>query len=317
MKPRKFRSFAKINLGLEVVGKLPNGYHELKTLFASVSLHDLVEIAETGRGVRVHCAHPGVPGDLTNLAGRAARLMRSLAKTRTGLVITIEKRIAVGGGLGGGSSNAATVLRALDLMWGLGLGPEGLMEAAKSLGADVPYFLFGGPALGRGRGDEIHPLELELRDRVLLVQGAGGVETAAVFRRFEAMGGPGRAASRIDAFLRASAVDPKGQKTLELKSLRNDLERAARDESPGLAAMARRVRRVARATSATHAVMSGSGSSFFMLFDDAAALRRAQGALLGEGVGCVPCGFLSRRSYLRRFEVKAPARRRRAPSEGR
>ncbi|MBK5255493.1 MAG: 4-(cytidine 5'-diphospho)-2-C-methyl-D-erythritol kinase [Vicinamibacteria bacterium] len=308
MKRRRFRSFAKINLGLEVVGRLGNGYHELKTLFASVSLHDVIEIAEAGTGVTVRSTHPEVPTDPTNLAGRAAVIMQGLAKRKTGLTITIHKRIAVGGGLGGGSSNAATVLRALDLMWNLGLGPKGLMHSARSLGADVPYFLFGGPALGLGRGDDIHPLDLKLRERVLLVQGAGGVATAAVFRRFAALGGPSKGASRIDAFLRPVGIGSSGPGRA-LKTLRNDLEPAALALSPNIATTARMVRQVGRATSATQSAMSGSGSSFFLLFGDPKAERAAAASLRASGFEIVTCRFLSRRSYRDRFEIEGSARR--------
>lgn len=294
MSPRRFRSFAKINLGLEVTGRLPSGYHELRTLFAALSLHDTLEIAATGGRISVRSDHPGVPLDETNLAYRAAALMQRLSGRKSGVAIVIHKRIAVGGGLGGGSSNAATVLRALDRMWDLGLGPEGLIEAAKSLGADVPYFLFGGPALGLGRGDDIHPLDLRLDQKVLLVPGPGGVSTASVFSRFAEEGGPSGAASRIDSFLRRS---------LSPGTLRNDLERAALEESPALAEVARRVRRAGRSAGAVLSAMSGSGSSFFLLFGDAAKRAGAIRELREAGIATVRCSFLSRRAYQSRFEI--------------
>ncbi len=306
MKPRRFRSFAKINLGLEVVGKLPSGYHELKTLFATLSLHDIIEIAETrgGAGVRVRCDHPDVPDDETNLAHRAAVLMQRLSGRQTGIAIEVQKRIPVGGGLGGGSSNAATVLRALDLVWGLGLGPNGLVAAAKTLGADVPYFLFGGPAIGTGRGDDIRPLDLPVNQKVLLVPGRGGVSTAAVFRRFAASLGAARGPSRIDGFLRSVEAIGPDRKPRALRTLRNDLERAALAESPSLALIARRVRGVGRSTGAVHAAMSGSGSSFFLLFEAAAAERVAGAALRQLGLPGIHCTLLSRRAYQARFRVK-------------
>ncbi len=294
MKARRFRSFAKLNLGLEVTGRLPNGYHELKTLFATLSLHDTIEIAATRSGISVRSDHPGLPLDETNLAHRAAALMQGLSGRKSGVAIVIRKRIPVGGGLGGGSSNAATVLRALDRMWNLGLGPEGLVEPAKSLGADVPYFLFGGPALGLGRGDDVHPLDLRLDQKVLLVPGPGGVSTASVFRRFAEGGGPTGAASRIDSFLRRS---------LSPGTLRNDLERAALEESPALAEVARRVRRAGRSAGAVLSAMSGSGSSFFLLFGAAAARAAANRELREAGVATVRCSFVSKRAYQSRFEI--------------
>ena len=295
MTPRRFRSFAKINLGLEVTGRLPNGYHELKTLFATVSLHDTIDITATRGGISVRSDDPGVPGDESNLAYRSAVAMQRLSGRRGGVAIDIHKRIAVGGGLGGGSSNAATVLRALDLMWGLGLGPAGLIETAKSLGADVPYFLFGGPALGLGRGDDIHPIDLRLDQKVLLVPGPGGVSTASVFRRFAEDGGPSGAPSRIDSFLRRS---------LSPRTLRNDLERAAIEESPALAEVARRIRRVGRSAGAVQTAMSGSGSSFFLLFKDAGSRAAASWELRDAGIHSLRCSFVSRRSYDHRFEIR-------------
>ena len=295
MTPRRFRSFAKINLGLEVTGRLPNGYHELKTLFATVSLHDTIDITATRGGISVRSDDPGVPGDESNLAYRSAVAMQRLSGRRGGVAIDIHKRIAVGGGLGGGSSNAATVLRALDLMWGLGLGPAGLIETAKSLGADVPYFLFGGPTLGLGRGDDIHPIDLRLDQKVLLVPGPGGVSTASVFKRFAEEGGPSGAASRIDSFLRRS---------LSPGTLRNDLERAALEESPALAEVARRVRRAGRSAGAVLSAMSGSGSSFFLLFGEAAKRAGAIRELREAGIASVRCSFLSRRAYQSRFEIR-------------
>lgn len=295
MTARRFRSFAKINLGLEVTGRRLNGYHELKTIFATLSLHDTIEIAATRTGISVRSDHPAVPSDETNLAHRAAVLMQRLSGRKEGAAILIRKRIAVGGGLGGGSSNAATVLRALDRMWGLGLGPEGLIESAMSLGADVPYFLFGGPALGLGRGDLIHPLDLRLDHKVLLVPGPGGVSTPSVFKRLAEDGGPSGARSRIDSFLRRS---------LSPGTLRNDLERAATGESPMLASVARRIRRAGRAAGAVQAAMSGSGSSFFLLFEDAASRAAAQQELRGAGIASLRCTFVSRRSYESRFEIR-------------
>ncbi len=304
MKPRAFRSFAKINLGLEVQGQLPGGYHELKTIFATVSLHDVVEIEETTRGISVRSNHPGVPEDETNIAWRAAALMQKIAGRRRGVRITLHKHIAPGGGLGGGSSNAATVLRALDRIWELDLPKPRLVEAAKSLGADVPYFLVGGPALGLGRGDLIEPLGLRLADRVLLVQGKGGVSTAAVFRRFAERAGknPRRRRSPIDRFVQGLGG---------VSSLRNDLEPAAIGVSPDLGRVAREVRRVGRATGATTAAMSGSGSSFFLLFEGAGQRVAAAGLLEKSGIETLPCAFLSRRAFRERFEIPGPLPKRR------
>lgn len=304
MSGRAFRSFAKINLGLEVQGLLPGGYHELKTVFATVSLHDIVEIEETARGISVRSDHPGVPDDETNIAWRAAVLMQRIADRKRGVRIRLHKHIAPGGGLGGGSSNAATVLRALDRMWGLDLPKSRLVAAAKTLGADVPYFLVGGPALGLGRGDLIRPLRLRLPDRVLLVQGKGGVSTATVFKRFDERTGKNQRRRR-------SPIDTFAEGLAEVSSLRNDLESAAIDVSPDLGRVAREVRRVGRTNGATTAAMSGSGSSFFLLFQGEAQRVAAAGLLEKTGVETLPCSFVSRRAFRERFEIPRPLSKRR------
>ena len=132
------RSFAKVNLGLEVLGTREDGYHELRTIFQTFALCDDVVLRSRARGVTVQCDHPGVPLDETNLAVRAARELQRFARVDRGVDIAITKRIPVAGGLGGGSSNAAAVLRGLDHLWRLGLGPSGLHPLARRLGADVP-----------------------------------------------------------------------------------------------------------------------------------------------------------------------------------
>ena len=125
MRTLRARSYAKVNLGLEVLGLRDDGYHELRTLFQTIDFHDDIVLRPLARGagVRVTCDHPLVPCDGSNLAVRAAVDLQRYAGFDHGVEITIRKRIPVGGGLGGGSSNAATVLLALDALWGLGLGP--------------------------------------------------------------------------------------------------------------------------------------------------------------------------------------------------
>jgi 4-diphosphocytidyl-2-C-methyl-D-erythritol kinase len=305
MRGRSFRSFAKINLGLEVVRKLPNGFHELKTLFATVSLHDVIDIAPRKSGIVIWSDDPSLPTDATNLAHRAAALMIQRSGRRSGLQINIWKNIPVGGGLGGGSSNAATVLRALDLMWGLDLGPSGLLEPARSLGADVPFFLTGGPALGLGRGDVIHPLDLKQAGKVLLVPGSDGLSTAEVFRRYGVLSkaAAGKKSS-IDGFLRSRQAGLANIACKPLRSLRNDLEDAALAVSASLADTARTVRRVGRSTDALLTAMSGSGATYFLVFDDAASRSAAALALAEAGLESQACSFVSRRSYLNRFEIQ-------------
>ena len=138
------RSYAKVNLGLEVLGLRDDGFHELRTLFQSIDLHDELVLRPRDQGIGVVCDHPLVPSDGTNLVARAAAELRRYAGVEHGVEIEIRKRLPVGGGLGGGSSNAAAVLLGLDRLWGLGLGPAGLHPLARRLGADEARRLLGG-----------------------------------------------------------------------------------------------------------------------------------------------------------------------------
>lgn len=153
-----YRSFAKINLHLRVVGRRSDGYHELETIFQTIDLADRLQFAPGPRGVELTVTEPTLPADPSNLAHRAASaFLRRWAPDR-GVRIRLEKSIPVAGGLGGGSSNAATVLLALRELLGVPVPAGELAEEARGLGADVPYFLVGGTALGTGRGDQVRAL---------------------------------------------------------------------------------------------------------------------------------------------------------------
>jgi 4-diphosphocytidyl-2-C-methyl-D-erythritol kinase len=160
---------AKLNLFLHVVGRREDGYHLLQTVFTLIDRCDRVRlrVRDDGRIDRVNVL-PGVPPE-QDLAVRAALLLQEASGTPRGADIEIEKSIPMGAGLGGGSSDAATVLVGLDRLWGTGFGPEALAEIGASLGADVPYFLLGRPAWAEGVGDRLFPLEIEPRWYLVLV----------------------------------------------------------------------------------------------------------------------------------------------------
>ncbi|HVR39477.1 MAG TPA: 4-(cytidine 5'-diphospho)-2-C-methyl-D-erythritol kinase, partial [Thermoanaerobaculia bacterium] len=145
----QIRSYAKINWSLRIIGKRADGFHDLETVFQQISLHDVLTI-EASDTFALTCSDPAIPVDDTNLVARAAKLIGAPP-----VVIHIEKRIPAGGGLGGGSSNAAATLIALDEMFDLNASLPGL---ALQLGSDVPFFLIGGTAYATGRGEELTPL---------------------------------------------------------------------------------------------------------------------------------------------------------------
>ena len=274
----KLRSYAKVNLGLEVLGLRDDGFHELRTLFQSIDLHDELVLRPREQGIGVVCDHPLVPSDGTNLAARAAEELRRYAGVEHGVEIEIRKRLPVGGGLGGGSSNAAAVLLGLDRLWGLGLGPAGLHPLARRLGADVPYFLVGGTALGLARGDEIYPLRQQLRAHLVVVDPGIHVSTARVFARVDAGLTPRENSNSIFHFV-SRELEGSGAYRL----LVNDLEAAALEEAPALREMGGRIRAVLAGAGAHLSALSGSGSCWFGLFESARAAVRARRALASGG----------------------------------
>ena len=160
---------AKLNLFLHVVGRRDDGYHLLQTVFTLIDRCDRLRIrARTDGRIERSNVVPGVPPD-QDLAVRAARLLQEASGTSQGADIEVEKAIPIGGGLGGGSSDAATVLMALDRVWGTGFGTEALAELAGSLGADVPYFILGVPAWAEGVGDRLTPIAIGPRWYLVLV----------------------------------------------------------------------------------------------------------------------------------------------------
>jgi 4-diphosphocytidyl-2-C-methyl-D-erythritol kinase len=287
-------AFAKINLGLEVLGRREDGFHELRTLFQTIDLKDDVYLRRRRDGVSVGCDDPRVPAGEGNLAHRAALELARYARARQGAEIHIVKRIPVGGGLGGGSSDAAAVLRGLDRLWGLGLGTAGLHPLARRLGADVPFFLVGGTALGIARGDEVFPLARQVETQVVVVDPGRPVSTTAVFDRLDACLTPKENSYTIFRFV---SRDLEGEHALSLLS--NDLERAALEEAPDLEADVLRIRGLLVREGACLVSLSGSGSSVFGLFDDPARARGAHAALGAAGFRALRARTLSLDRYRR------------------
>jgi 4-diphosphocytidyl-2-C-methyl-D-erythritol kinase len=296
MRALRLPSFAKVNLGLEVLGLREDGYHELRTLFQAIDLHDDVVLRPGGRDVTIQCDHPLVPTDGTNLAVRAAVALRRYARVETGVAIELKKRIPVGGGLGGGSSNAATVLLGLDRLFKLGLGPDALHRLACRLGADVPYFLVGGTALGVSRGDEVYPLSLQLRAHVVVVDAGIHISTARVFERVDRGLTPRGKSNSIFYFV-SRQLEGAGA----FRVLANDLEEAALLEAPQLREQAGRIRAVLGGEGASVVTLSGSGSSYFGLFDGARPAERARAALAAEGLRALTARTLTLDRYRAAF----------------
>jgi 4-diphosphocytidyl-2-C-methyl-D-erythritol kinase len=158
--PASVRSFAKINLGLAIGPRRPDGFHELRTVYQTIALHDRVRVqVASGRGIEVRCGHPDVPENDSNTCHRMAELVLQALGARRRVTIHIEKRLPVQGGLGAASSNAAATLFALERALKTRLPGAQRMRLAAAVGSDVPLFLVGGTVLGLGRGEEVYPLE--------------------------------------------------------------------------------------------------------------------------------------------------------------
>ncbi|MEW6322926.1 MAG: 4-(cytidine 5'-diphospho)-2-C-methyl-D-erythritol kinase [Acidobacteriota bacterium] len=287
-------AFAKINLDLRVLGTRADGNHDLKTIFQTLSLHDTITFEPRRGPFEIVCDDPAVPVDRRNLVWKAAALLWSVARPRRrgaprDVRITLRKRIPAASGLGGGSADAAMALLGLARVWKLSLDLTSLSRLGAELGADVPFFLVGGTALGLGRGDDIYPLADLPKSWVVLVRPAFGVSTADAYQWFdrEPRGGQRPALRRPPpAGWPAWAAD-----------LRNDLEPAVVRHHPAIG----RIRQALVDAGAAAAAMSGSGSAVFGLFERADAARRTAADLARPGWLVVAASTLSRSGYNRRL----------------
>jgi 4-diphosphocytidyl-2-C-methyl-D-erythritol kinase len=250
---------AKLNLYLRVVGRRSDGFHELETIFQAIDLADELTFAPAEELLLTGGSEAAPPGP-GNLVLRAALALRAAAACSAGAAIHLQKRIPVGAGLGGGSSDAATTLQALDRLWDLNLPRERLLVLAADLGSDVPFFLLGGAAWGRGRGEVLEPLPGPPSIAFVLVRPPFGVPTprAYALRRPAAPDAP-----TLEDFRAALAA---GDPARLAPALRNDLEAGVFGEWPELADL----REELLAAGALGARMTGSGSVLFGLARDRA-----------------------------------------------
>lgn len=253
----RIRAFAKINLGLEVVRKRPDGYHDILTLFQSISLSDEIEFRPAPGGqLNVGGDDPEIPWDESNLVHKAARLLRERAGAEAGAAISVRKRIPAGKGLGGGSADAAMTLCALNALWGTGFDRPALAELGRELGADIPYFLTGGLCLGRERGDVVETLPDIAPLPVVLALPPFPILTADIYRAFPAaLTSEGRD-SKIVRFFEAQDKD--------FGRLENGLETVIFRSYPELADL----KSLLRDQGAMLSLVSGSGSAVYGLFQD-------------------------------------------------
>lgn len=247
-------SFAKINLHLSVLGKRDDGFHEILTVFQTISLADELTFEAVER-LELICDNPAVPVDDTNLIIRAAKAL----DTTRGARITLTKRIPMGGGLGGGSSNAAVALAGLNKLWQTGNSVDALAKIGASLGSDVPLFLTGGTALGYGRGERIEQMPDFQAPCLLLVTPNVHVSTAAAYAGLNAENLTNKDLNRILRVCRSGVESPD----FLSEALINDFEPTVIAAFPEIGRAKQRLIELG----ASQALMSGSGASVFGFFD--------------------------------------------------
>ncbi|MFQ5688567.1 MAG: 4-(cytidine 5'-diphospho)-2-C-methyl-D-erythritol kinase [Candidatus Scalindua sp.] len=176
---------AKINLFLEVLGKRDDGYHEIETVMQEIDLVDNLQFEEIREGVMLKCNDKNIPSDKNNLVCKAANLILNECEIKKGVLISLEKNIPVGAGLGGGSSDAAATLKALNLLWKIGLNDAELMEFAAKLGSDIPFFIKGKTSLCSGRGEKITPIEVKSEMNYLIIFPHINISTTTIYRNLK------------------------------------------------------------------------------------------------------------------------------------
>lgn len=267
---------AKLNLHLEVLGRRADGYHELETLLTTVSLADAIEFRRGRSGTRVSCAGEFVGPIDQNLVTRAVALVREESGRDDGLEVRVEKRIPVGGGLGGGSSDAAATIAGLNEWWKLGWDREKQAELGARLGSDVPFFFYGPCAVARGRGERVSPCRMGRALDFVVVAPLERLSTAEVFGNLKLDGSIEPIEPIVDAL---EAGDVAGIAA----RLHNRLEEAA----TGLCEPLRRLRREAGAWPCVGHRMTGSGSSYFALCESRGQAERLGRMLESRGLGSV------------------------------
>jgi 4-diphosphocytidyl-2-C-methyl-D-erythritol kinase len=285
-------AFAKVNWTLRVLGRRADGYHELQTIFQTITLCDrLTFTSSDDQHLTLDCDEPLIPADESNLVMRAARALRQRFAVTQGAAIRLEKRIPSAGGLGGGSSDAAVALLALARLWRLETTGRELEELGASLGADVPFFFTGGTALGTGLGTEIEPLADAPAKHLLIVKPPVAVSTAEAYKALNAP-----ALTKVGGDIILSSSRPHTQIPDSWPdNLRNDFEPVIYGLHPEiLRATAALKRAGARA-----ALLAGSGASVFGIFDNLESRVRAAEVLRAETAWRLyECETLSRASYL-------------------
>lgn len=327
------RSFAKINLGLYIGSRRADGFHDLRTVYQTIALHDILRVEVVrGTGIEIRSDDPRVPRDATNTCYRIAERAMDALKSRGKVIIEIEKRLPIQGGLGGASGNAVATLLALERALKKRLPGADKLRIAAEVGSDLPLFLMGGTSLGVGRGEEVYPLPDFPSVPCVIATPEIGVSTPKAFADWDALWETQKGhipkkltlsdpSDRMNSFSRVisawlngsqlktgkavSGVPVKNGRgraeTLLLDLVRtgieNDFEQVVFPQYPAL----RDVKSAIKKSGAYYASLSGSGSALYGLFATRAAAEKAAAKLTKTGVPAVATATLTRQQYWKRF----------------
>lgn len=307
------RAFAKINLGLYIGPLRSDGYHDLRTVYQTIALHDVIRVSVgRGSGIEIYCADPRVPCDESNTCYRVAERVLDELGSKTRVTIEIEKRLPVQGGLGAASSNAVATMLALERALKKHLTQATRLRIASEVGSDLPMFLVGGTVLGVSRGEEVYPLPELPSTPLVVVTPEVGVSTSKAFADWDQLTHSGASDRLLEVgrVLSAWLGSPNtgapargrsraGSPLLDLvrTGIENDFEKVVFPQSPEL----RDIKGALERAGALYGSLSGSGSTLYGLFSTRAAAARAVGRLQKQGLKAVATVTLTRNQYWKKI----------------
>jgi len=251
------RAYAKINLGLNILKKRDDGFHEIETIFQQVDLFDEIQIQLTDGPIEVVTEHPEVPAGKANIGYQAAKLLKDEFNIRQGVRLRIQKNIPVGAGLGGGSSDAAAILKYLNQKWDINLDRSNLAQLSTRIGSDVPFFIYGGTMLATGRGEILVAVEIPIDYKILLIFPNFSVSTKWAYKNFKIN------LTNTEKNIKLANIVFKNILLDDLRScLHNNLETVVFEQYQQLKEIKDKLYQLG----ARYASMSGSGSAVYGLF---------------------------------------------------
>ena len=260
----ELKAHAKINIGLQIKNQRPDGYHNIHTVFQEVALHDTIKIRKQQAGFNITTDWPGIPIDKTNTCAKAYLALKEIFPGLGGISLTISKKIPPGAGLGGGSSDAAAVLKGINQLYNLSIGKIELVEIAAKIGADVPFFISGGAQIGDGVGDLLTPIYKPINGFYLLVMPDIFISTAWAYKTIKK-----HLNNKID---RPNFANFFERSKLSKTIFDNDFEKIVVPAYPEIGAIMDEL----KSNGAFFASLSGSGSTVYGIFDDEAKAKRAE-----------------------------------------